>query len=162
MSDDIDVREFTLRSEIAPALDQLLGEAHDTIRVFDPDLSECGYETRLREELLERFLRARHTNRLLIVLHDSTYLTTRCARMSTLLRKFTDTIEVRCTQPHVRNASDAFAIVDDTAYWRRIHRDHARAKLVHGDHATLHALVQRFEQLWEASDPLATGTVLGL
>ena len=153
---------FTARSDIPAALDRLMGMAQRTLRVFDYDLADCGYERPVRIELLRQFLRGSRHRRLLIVVHDTRYLTTRSPRLFDLWRQFPEAIEIRCTLPEAKSASDAFVLADDRAYWHRHHRDHPAADLATDDSATLRGLLLRFDQLWEASEPSVGPTLLGL
>lgn len=153
---------FTARSDIPAALDRLMGMTQRTLRVFDYDLSDCGFERPARIDLLRQFLRGSRNRRLLVVVHDTRYLDTRSPRMLDLWRQFPEAIEIRCTLPEAKSASDAFVLADERAYWHRHHRDHPAADLATDDGTKLRGLLQRFDQLWEASAPTSGPTTLGL
>ena len=155
-------QNFTARGDIPAALDRLMAMAQRTLRVFDYDLADCGYERPARIDLLRQFLRGSRNRRLHIVVHDTRYLTTRSPRLLDLWRQFPEAIEIRCTLPDAKSASDAFVLADDRAYWHRHHRDHPAADLATDDSAKLRGLQQRFDQLWEASEPTSGPTTLGL
>lgn len=155
-------KRYSTRSEIPGALDELAALARRTLRVFDPDLAECGYERPERISLLRSMLRAGRDHRVLVVVHDTRVLESRLPRLTDLWRQFPEGIEIRRTLPEARGASDAFAIADRVAYWHRHHRDHYAAELAADEPTMLRGLLQRFDELWDASEPSAGPTVLGL
>jgi hypothetical protein len=155
-------KRYSARSEIAGALDELATLSRRTLRVFDADLSECGYDRPERISLLRAILRGGRDHRVLMVVHDARFIESRSPRLLDLWRQFPEGLEIRRTQPDVRGATDAFAIADQSAYWHRHHRDHYAAELANDEPAMLRGLLQRFDELWQASEPTTGPTVLGL
>ena len=58
----------TVREQVA-ALDELVALARHSIRVFDRDLSEMGWNAPARAEKLATFLRASRTAKLEVIVH---------------------------------------------------------------------------------------------
>lgn len=150
------IREYT------QAIDTVLQLARHTIRIFERDLDGIGFNSPARQELLRGFLLASRTSRLRLVVHDIEYLESRCPRMIHLLRQFSHGMQIHRTRPHVRSMCDPIIIADDQHYLHRFHYDDSRALLGLYDPHGAHDLTQRFEELWEASEPGITVTTLGL
>jgi hypothetical protein len=143
------------------AIDLLLTRPRRTLRIFDRQLGP-GYNSVQRYELLRAFLLRSRANRLYIVLHDAANLARDCPRMLTLLRQFSHAMTVHETEGEARHACDPVALADERDYVHRFHYDHARALLALDDAQGAHGLVQRFQEIWEASIPAASATTLGL
>lgn len=151
----------TLAAQVA-ALDELIGLARRSIRVFDVDLSAMGWNAVPRNEALARFLRGSRHARLDIVVHDTRYLESRCARLTRLQRTFGEAVTIRRTGPEARAAMDPLAIVDDAHFLHRFHVDRPRATLGIAQEQETQQLLERFTEIWEGSESGITGTTLGL
>jgi hypothetical protein len=143
------------------AIDVLLSRPQHTLRIFDRQLG-AGYNSVQRCELLRTFLLRSRANRLYIVLHDAGNLARDCPRMLTLLRQFSHAVTVHETEGEGRRACDPVALADERDYLHRFHYDHARALLALDDPQGAHGLLQRFQEIWEASVPAVSATTLGL
>jgi hypothetical protein len=66
------------------------------------------------------------------------------------------------TEGEARRACDPVVLADERDYLHRFHYDHARALLALDDPAGAHGLLQRFQEIWEASIPAVSATTLGL
>jgi hypothetical protein len=108
------------------------------------------------------FLLRSRANRLYVVLHDAGNLARDCPRMLNLLRQFSDAVAVHETEGQARRACDPVALADERDYLHRFHYDHARALLALDDPQGAHGLLQRFQEIWEASVPAVSATTLGL
>src|SRR6185369_4047521 len=69
------------------ALDELLANATHTVRIFDKSIGR-NFTSPVRHELLAQFLLARRTNRVRIVLHETTHIVRDCPRLMMLLKRF--------------------------------------------------------------------------
>ena len=143
------------------AIDVLLARPQRTLRIFDRQLG-AGYNSVQRYELLRSFLLRSRANRIYIVLHDAGNLARDCPRMLNLLRQFADAVAVHETEGQARRACDPVALADERDYLHRFHYDHARALLALDDPQGAHGLLQRFQEIWEASVPAVSATTLGL
>lgn len=148
--------------EYEAAIDQVIEHAQRSLHIFDPDLTAGGYASVRRFESLRNFLMKNRANRLVVVLHETEYLTRHCPRLMSLLKTHGHAISVLQTHEHGRIASDPLVIGDDAHYVHRFHADTARALLGLGDHAGARQLEERFGQLLEASSPAVSATTLGL
>jgi hypothetical protein len=143
------------------AVDILLARPQRTLRIFDRCLS-ASYNSAQRYELLRAFLRRNRANRLYIVLHEAGNFTRDCPRMVNLLRQFSHAVTIHETEGQARRACDPIALADERDYLHRFHYDHARALLALDDPPGAHGLLQRFQEIWEASAPAVSATTLGL
>lgn len=150
------------RQEYTEALDQLIGLATRTLRIFDRNLEGAGYETLARAEALKNFLATDRANRLQLAVHDVSFLTQSCPRLVSLLKYYGHAIEIRETMDEAKGVYDPFAIADETHYLHRFHYQQNRAELALDDPAGSQALIRRFEEIWLTSVPAAPATTLGI
>jgi hypothetical protein len=144
------------------AIDRLIGGAQRSLQIFERDLVDPGYRNPHRIELIEQFLRRRQGNRMLLVLHETRYLERDAARLMSMYRRYTDTIEIHQTLDTAKVAADCLVLVDEASYWHRLHQDLARAVVGYNDSAGAQPLQKRFAEIWEASELAAPATTLGL
>ena len=144
------------------AVDRVIAAAQHELRIFECDLSDPGYRAAERAVLLEKFLAARRSNRLLISLHETAHLEREAPRLLALLRRYSHAIEIRATFGPARGARDCLVIADRHSYWHRMHIDQPRSVSALGDATAAAPLLDRFEEIWASSDPAVSATVLGL
>ena len=154
-------RRFEGMREYEAVIDELIPQTQSRIRVFDRSLSRA-YNSAERHELLRQFLLANRLNRLLIVLHDTDRFDRHHPRMLQLLEQFTEAVSIRETLRPAKHLYDPFVIFDASHYVHRFHYDHLRAS--HGTHDVVgtQQLLDRFNEIWEASAPAVAPTVSGL
>jgi hypothetical protein len=147
--------------EYEAALDTLLARPQRTLRIFDRQLGP-GFNSPRRYDVLRAFLMRSRANRISIVLHDASGLARDCPRVINLLRQFSHAIAIHETQPQAKGIYDPFALADERDYLHRFHYEDTRALLALDDPQGAHGLVQRFQEIWEASVPAVSATTLGL
>jgi hypothetical protein len=148
-------------AEYEAALDRLLERPQRQLRVFDRQLSR-SFDTPARHDLLRRFLLRSRANRIQIVLHDVSNLARDCPRLMSLMRQFSHALAIQETEAHAKRVYDPFALADERDHLHRFHYEDSRALLALDDPSSTQPLVERFQELWEASGPAATATTLGL
>jgi hypothetical protein len=151
----------TVKAQIV-ALDDLVGFARQSIRVFDVNLSEMGWNTPARTERLAAFLRGSRQAKLDIIVHDTRYLEGSCARLMALVRTFSQAITIYKSGAEAKGAMDPLVIVDGRHFLHRFHADQPRAALAIDDPQGARPLVNRFDEIWGTGEPGITATVLGL
>lgn len=163
MSQDIapEHRRLEGNAEQEDALDILFARPGRQLRIFDRQLS-AGYNSTRRHDLLQHFLLASRSNRIQIVVHDASNLQRDCPRLLNLLQQFSHAVTIHETEPQAKGVYDPFAVLDERDYVHRFHYDDARGLLGLDDPQEARGLVQRFEEIWEASSPAVSGTTLGL
>jgi hypothetical protein len=148
-------------SEYQAAVDRLIGLALGRVRIFDQRLGR-EYNALARMELLRAFLLANSANRIAIVVHDAGNIRTECPRLISLQRQFGHALGIHRTQSLARGVYDPFCVTDGSHFARRFHYNSARGVVCLNDPEGSGELVQRFAEIWDASQPAVTATTLGL
>ena len=155
-------RQISGIAESLEAMDEVISVAERTIRIFDISLSNRGFNSPARAAALREFLVRGRSHRILIALHETELLERESPRLLTLLRQFPMSIEIHRTLAQARNATDPFVLADDHSVWHQLHVEQPRAvAAVHSPADTL-PIAQRFEEIWELSEPAVSATTLGL
>jgi hypothetical protein len=144
------------------AIDQVVAVAERTLRIFDISLSNRGFNTPKRADALREFLVRGRAHRILIALHETELLERENARLLTLLRQFPMSIEIHRTLAQARNATDPFVIADDHSVWHQLHYEQPRAVVALHSPADTLPIAQRFDEIWDLSEPAVSATTLGL
>jgi hypothetical protein len=71
-------------------------------------------------------------------------------------------IEIHRTLAQARNATDPFVLADDHSVWHQLHVEQPRAVVALHSPADTLPISQRFEEIWELSEPAVSATTLGL
>lgn len=154
-------QRFDTLADYRVAIDQVLARATREIFFFDTALA-ADFDRPERIERLRSFLAARSSNRLVILLHDAGSATRTCPRLCALLRRFSEGVSIRQTLESARAASDPLLVVDASHAVRRLHFSQPRSVLMTDDPGAVRPLLERIQQIHEASEPAVSATVLGL
>ena len=154
-------RQISSLAESQAAIDEVIAAAHTTIKLFDFTLGTRGYNSLARTEALRRFIVAGRAHRLLIALHEPETLERECPRLLMLQRQFPMSIEIHRTLAQARMAADPFIVADDHSVWHLLHHTQARAIVALHSPADAMPIGQRFDEIWELSEPVSV-TTLGL
>jgi hypothetical protein len=149
-------------AESQAAIDEVIAAARQTLRLFDMSLMHRGFNSPARIDGLRRFLVAGRAHRMLVALHEVEGLERDAPRLLALLRQFPMSIEIHRTIGQARKAMDPFLVADDHAAWHQLHHEQPRAIVALHSPPDAIPLVQRFDEIWELSEPCALGRVLGL
>jgi hypothetical protein len=155
-------RRISGNVESLAAIDEVIAQARTTVRLFDMSLSNRGYNSPKRIEALRTFLAAGRAHRLLIALHEPETLERDCPRLLMLLRQYPMSIEIHRTLAQARNAMDPFIVADDHSVWHQHHYEQPRAIVALHSPADASPIAQRFDEIWEQSEPAVSATTLGL
>ena len=155
-------RQISGQAESLAAIDEVIAAAERTIRVFDITLSNRGFNSPARAAQLRDFLVRGRAHRLLIALHDTDLLERECPRLLILLRQFPMSIEIHRTIAQARNAADPCVIADDHSIWHQLHFEQPRAVVALHSPTDALPIAQRFDEIWDLSEPAVSATTLGL
>jgi hypothetical protein len=155
-------RQISGIAESLAAIDEVIATAERTIRIFDITLGNRGFNAPARVERLRELLVRGRSHRLLIALHETEGLERECARLLTLLRQFPMSIEIHRTLGQARDARDPFVIADDHSVWHQLHFEQPRAVVAVRSPPDALPIVQRFDEIWDLSEPAVSATTLGL
>jgi hypothetical protein len=153
--------KFTSRAQYHEFADEVISLAQHDLRIFENRL-DSSYNSPVRHEALQRFLRASRRNRLRIVVHDAGSIERTCPRMLQLLRLFGHAVTIHETQQQAKGVYDPFVVADEMHSVRLFHFDELRGLYAKDDPIEAHTLVERFEEIWEASTPSVSAATLGL
>ena len=157
-----DYRPISGIAESLAAIEEVVGTAQRAIRVFDISLSNRGFNSPSLAEKLRQFLVAGRAHRLFIALHNTDLLERESPRLLQLLRQFPMSIEIHRTLAQARNAMDPFVVADDHSVWHQHHHEQPRAIVALRSPADATPIMQRFDEIWELSEPAVSATTLGL
>ena len=149
-------------SEQVDAIDQLIDLARESIRVFDRDMSEMGWNAAERARRLNAFFRHSRNAKLDIIVHDTRWIESSCPRLVNLLRTFGHAITLYKTGPEASGAMDPLVVVDGRHFVHRFHADQPRAALAIEQPVATRPLATRFDEIWATGEPGLSGTTLGL
>ena len=149
-------------AESRRALDGIIRSARKIIRIFDKDLSDAGYRDPARVKLLEALILSGPGASVRIVLHDVRNLDRDSARLMTLFRSHPNAFAIHRTVNTACTAMDALVVADEHSVWHRLHQEQPHTVFVLGDNSSTAPLLNRFEEIWESSEPAVAATVLGL
>ena len=155
-------RQISGIAESLAAIDEVISVAERAIRIFDVSLSNRGFNAPALAEKLRHFLVAGRSHRIFIALHETELLERENPRLLTLLRQFPLSIEIHRTLAQARNANDPFVVADDHSVWHLHHREQPRAIVALHSPADAIPIMQRFDEIWELSEPAVSATTLGL
>ena len=155
-------RQLASIAESQAAIDEVLGAAERTVRIFDIALGGRGFNSPVRTEKLRQLLVRSRAHRILIALHEPETLERDCPRLLMLLRQFPMSIEIHRTLAQAREARDPFIIADDHSVWHQMHAEQARAIVALHSPSDAMPIAQRFDEIWELSEPAVSATTLGL
>ena len=158
-------RSYRMLSGIAEsnaAIDEVIATAQRTLRIFDFTLMNRGFNSPSRFDAMRHFLVAGRAHRILIALHETDLLERECPRLLMLLRQFPMSIAIHRTVSMARSAMDPFVLADDHSVWHQMHYSQLRA--IVALHSPLDAvpIVQRFNEIWDQSEPAISATTTGL
>jgi hypothetical protein len=156
----------TIRFETPPdyvsALNALLPSAAHLIRIYDWDLSDGGYETPGRIEMLGDFCKLGGVRSVKILLADDTYLKRHAGQMMRLLSVWGHMLHVRVRDSEPPPAHDCFVLADDKGVLKRYDKDETKGLMrleARGDVAELGI---RFDAEWGRASKRVSAHTLGL
>ena len=155
-------RQISGTAESLAAIDEVISVAERAIRIFDVSLSNRGFNSPALAEKLRQFLVAGRAHRVFIALHETELLERENPRLLMLLRQFPLSIEIHRTLAQARNANDPFVVADDHSVWHLHHREQPRAIVALHSPADAIPIMQRFDEIWNLSEPAVWATTTGL
>ena len=155
-------RLITSRGEYQEAIDMLLPMAQRELRVFDPDLSDLRLHVPERIALLRGFLARSRNNRLYIAVHKTHFIEQRAPRLIQVLGLFASSIFIQRTQGDAARVEDCFILCDEAHLVRRPVAAQPRGVILTNDLDEAARMRERFEQIWENSEPGVSANTSGL
>ncbi|MCB1955407.1 MAG: hypothetical protein KDG55_07010 [Rhodocyclaceae bacterium] len=140
----------------------LLGQASDSIRVFDVDLSIGPLAGARAAEMLSTMLHRNPKADVTFLLHQVRHVATQCPRLLNIYQRRTHQMKILQTSPRHRDFMQPFLVVDGQHVVTRFHADHARGKLCLDAPSEAAPFLFRFDELLESATPAPGLTVLNI
>jgi hypothetical protein len=156
----MDVLRFDTRAEFQRQLRAVLERAQASLDMFDPDFGLFALGDLDVDAILRRFLQNGGTMRL--AMHGSAQIERHYPRFLRLLRDHGHRIECRVTNRGIRQLTDSFCIADGLHLVRRFHSDHLRGEAAFDAPQETELPRERFEAIWDESQPGLHASVTGL
>jgi hypothetical protein len=150
------------KNEYLEGFNRLLGLVRRELRIFDPDLSELDMNSTARIETLTRFLRQDRNRVVYVALHDTGHVTQRCPRLITLMGSYSAGIRIVRTRGDAARVQDCFVLADGDHLLRRPVTAQPRGVLVINDPKECQPMRERFDEIWESSEPAVSVNTTGL
>lgn len=154
--------QLTGEMEYRQAIDTVLLKAERELALFDYDLAALRLEEPTRIAMLTDFLQRSPNAILRIVVHDAQPMNTRMPRFMRLATLHSTRVQARGSPDNLRHLADSHLLADTVHGVRRFHRDHMRCALLLDNPTEIQPWQQRFESLWELSQPCLSINTTGL
>ena len=154
--------EISSMAEYVTAIDKLCKMAEHNLYLFEKDFDRLEFNSEERYNTLRSFLLSSPVHKLHILAHDTSYLTSKCPRMMTLLHQFSGNMFIHQTPKNLQPIAAPFSVADDEHVVRRFHFDDARGMFAIQDSANAHSYKARFMEMWLASHSAPSSARLGL
>ena len=155
-------RQISSIAESNAAITEVIAAAQRTVRIFDFSHMNRGFNSPASYDALRHLLVTGRAHRILIALHEPEHLERECPRLLILLRQFPMSIEIHRTLSLARNAMDPFVLADDHSVWHQLHHTQPRAIVALHSPADAVPILQRFDEIWDHSEPAVSATTTGL
>jgi|SRR5882672_2787173 len=150
------------RGDYERGFGRVLGLVRRELRIFDQDLSELQMNSAERVEALARFVHGGPNRRVFIALHDADYVSRRCPRFVALLGIYASSIFIYRTLGDAAKVQDCFVLADGNHLVRRPVTAQPRGVLVINDPKECQPMRERFDEIWESSEPAVAANTTGL
>jgi hypothetical protein len=150
------------RGGIAPRLVALIAQARHELAVFQPQLEPALFNASATTNALVAFVTAHRHNRVRLLVEDAEQAVRDNPRVVELCRRLSDFVEMRQVGEEHRGLRELFVTADRSGYLHQ--SDLTRPECVIELHDRGHGgeLAQRFEAMWERSEPIAAIRTAGL
>jgi len=153
---------LTGETDYRQAIDTILSKAERHLAIFDHDLALLRLDEPQRSVMLENFMQRSPQSELRIVVHDTRILDAHLPRFIRIAALHSHRIQARLSPDNLRHLADTHVLADIRHGVRRFHRDHARCAQMLDNPAAIRPWQQRFEDLWQLSQPCLNINVTGL
>ncbi|MBL8511439.1 MAG: hypothetical protein JNM52_07320 [Betaproteobacteria bacterium] len=113
-------------------------------------------------DILKKLLHADRQNRIRVVLHETQGIESELPRLVALLGLHSAQLQIHRAVGAAREAKDPLLIADDAHFWHKLHVDHPHSVVTLHNATETRPLKERFEQIWEDSEPAVSSSTLGL
>lgn len=157
-----DANFFETPPDYVNALNTLLSSATRFIRIYDWDLSDGGYETPARIDLLNEFCKQGQGREMRILLADDSYLRRQGGQLMRLLSVWGHVLHIRVRDSEPPPAHDCFVLVDDYGVLKRFDKSHTKGIMRLDSRSDVVDLGLRFDSEWGRAGGRVSAHTLGL
>ncbi|MCO5107989.1 MAG: hypothetical protein M9907_13010 [Burkholderiaceae bacterium] len=118
-------RRIETRSEALTAFDGIASRVQRSLRIADDRGEFYGFERKAFADAIEALLARSRDATVELVLHDASFVESRCPRLVALLRRNWPRLRVLRSEESARNYPRGFVLADDRVVLRRPHHDSA-------------------------------------
>ncbi|MDR1275094.1 MAG: hypothetical protein LBL72_01695 [Candidatus Accumulibacter sp.] len=155
-------RLITHWTDYASALREILPSLSRNLRIFDEDLSHTDLESPAHSETLRRFLGANRNNVCEIILRNPSPFRNDSPRLMAILGLYSERLRVFECPAQILTLHDNILLVDEKCALIRIHKDHARSKVILDDAEECRPYAERFNEILAECSTRIYPTTLGL
>ena len=153
---------FETPPDYVSALSTLLSGAQRQIRIYDWDLSDGGFETPARIELLSAFCKQGMGREIRILLADDSYLKRDAGQLMRLLSVWGHVLHVRVRPAEPPPAHDCFVLVDEKGVLKRFDKGQSKGVMRLDSRSDVVDLGLRFDGEWGRAEGRVSAHTLGL
>lgn len=150
------------RDDLREAIGKLLGHAHRQIAIFAPVMDGYYFNTVHVTQTLARFAAGHHRNLARVLVENDRQVLRDNERIIELIRRFSDFIKMRRVGENHVGLTEMFIIADSSGYLHQPDLTKADSLLDFSDRYKRSQLSRKFEQIWDASEPITGIHPLGI
>jgi hypothetical protein len=150
------------RAEIAAQIATLTAQARREIAIFAPELDPTWFNTPALDHALAGFVAQHRHNRARFLVENARQIVADNSRLVARARQFSEFLEIRRVGEQHAGQQELFVLVDRTGFLHQ--RDLGRPECLLDLNNRRHAveLVQRFQEMWDHSEPISDIRTTGL
>lgn len=150
------------RGEIAAQIATLISQARREIALFAPELEPALFNTTALDHALIGFATGHRHNRARLLVEDAQQAVRDNTRLVELARRLSEFVEIRQVGEEHVGRHELFVLVDREGYLHQHDLAHPECLLdLHGRREAVE-LAQRFQLMWDRSQPIAAIRTAGL
>ena len=155
-------RRLHTRDEIRDAVAALFLQAQRTLVVFAPMLDGYCFNTPAIGDLLGKFVATHRDNRARILVEDARQAIRDNARLVRLAQRLPDCLLIREVGEEHRGFRDMFMVADHSGFLHQENVERSESILGTGAPHEAVLLTDRFDKMWECSEPVQELRATGL
>lgn len=150
------------RGEIAAQIATLMAQARREIAVFAPELDPSWFNTPALDHALAGFVSQHRHNRARFLIENSQQTVYDNSRLVERARRFGDFLEIRQVDEEHIGQRELFVLVDRMGFLHQRDLSHPECLLDLNNRRQAIELIQRFQEMWDRSLPIAAIRTAGL
>ena len=132
---------------------QVIHSARHELLICSPALDVALFNSTALSDALSRFLAGRAQNRARIVVEDTEHMLLSCTRLVELARRLSDLLQIRRLGEAHHGMTELFVVADRESCLRQPDLGRTNATLDMATPRLAAPLAQRFDEIWDASEP---------